>query len=127
MIEMIRLPPRSPLFPYTTLFRSINKAQKQPKRVVFPEGEEGKILRACQILMDEKIAIPILLGNEKKIRDRIEELHLHVDGIEIVDPAKPPRLAKYVEEFYNLRQRRGITRHEAELALLNYITFGSVM
>ena len=46
----------------------IHKAQKQPKRVVFTEGEEGKILRACQILMDEKIAIPILLGNEETIR-----------------------------------------------------------
>ena len=46
----------------------INKAQQQPKRIVFTEGEEGKILRACQILLDEKIALPILLGDEAKIR-----------------------------------------------------------
>jgi malate dehydrogenase (oxaloacetate-decarboxylating)(NADP+) len=110
----------------------IHKAKKLPKRVVFTEGEEGKILRACQILMDESIAIPILLGNEKKIRDRIEELHLqelhlHLEGIEIVEPAKSPLLAEYIEEFYSLRQRRGITRHEAEQAMLNHTTFGSVM
>src|SRR5579883_1362654 len=49
---------------------TINKAKRQPKRVVFPEGEEGKILRACQILMEEKIAEPILLGNERTIRER---------------------------------------------------------
>ena len=105
----------------------IHKAKKQPKRVVFTEGEEGKILRACQILMDDAIAIPILLGNEKKIRERIEELRLHLNGIEIVDPAKSGRLAAYAEEMYNLRQRRGITRIEAEQALLNHTTFGSVM
>src|SRR5581483_6869112 len=45
----------------------INKAQKEPKRVVFTEGEEGKILRACQILIDEKIASPILIGSKDKI------------------------------------------------------------
>ena len=55
----------------------IHKAQRQPKRVVFPEGEEPKILRACQILIDEKIAHPILLGDEEKIRAAMEELHLH--------------------------------------------------
>jgi malate dehydrogenase (oxaloacetate-decarboxylating)(NADP+) len=105
----------------------IQKARKLPKRVVFTEGEEGKILRACQILLDDAIAIPILLGNEKRIRERIEELRLHLNGIQIVEPAKSPRLAEYVEEFYSLRQRRGITRHEAEQALLNHTTFGSVM
>jgi malate dehydrogenase (oxaloacetate-decarboxylating)(NADP+) len=64
----------------------IHKAKRDPKRVVFTEGEEGKILRACQILMDESIAIPILLGNEKRIREQIEELHLHLDQVEIVEP-----------------------------------------
>ena len=54
----------------------ISKAQRQPKRIVFTEGEQGKILRACQILLDEKIALPILLGDASKIRATIEELHL---------------------------------------------------
>jgi malate dehydrogenase (oxaloacetate-decarboxylating)(NADP+) len=94
---------------------------------VFTEGEEGKILRACQILLDEAIATPILLGNVAKIRARIEELRLHLNGVEIVEPETSPRLADYIEEFYALRQRRGITRLEAEQALLNHTTFGSVM
>src|SRR5579871_2786694 len=55
----------------------IHKAQKQPKRVVFTEGEESKILRASQILLDEKIATPILLGNHEIIRAKAEELRLH--------------------------------------------------
>jgi len=105
----------------------IHKAQKQPKRVVFTEGEEGKILRACQILLDEKIAFPILLGDEKKIRARAAELRLHLEGIQIVDPTHFSRLAEYTEEFYSLRQRKGITRTEADQAILNHTTFASVM
>ena len=105
----------------------IHKAQRQPKRVVFTEGEEGKILRACQILLDEKIAMPILLGDEETIRAKAEELHLHLDGAQIVDPRKFPRLHDYTEEFYSLRQRKGVTRTEAEQLILNHTTFGSMM
>ena len=105
----------------------INKAQRQPKRIVFTEGEEGKILRACQILLDEKIAVPILLGNEAKIRATIEELRLHLNGVQIVDPKRFARLEEYTEEFYSLRQRKGITRTEAEQTILNPTTFGSMM
>ena len=105
----------------------INKAQKQPKRIVFTEGEEGKILRACQILLDEKIAIPILLGNEAKIRAKAAELRLHLNGVQMVEPTKSPRLEEYVEELYSLRQRKGATRNEVAQLILNPTTFGSMM
>jgi malate dehydrogenase (oxaloacetate-decarboxylating)(NADP+) len=112
---------------YGVVRNMINKAQRQPKRVVFTEGEEGKILRACQILLDEKIAFPILLGNEDTIRARVEELHLHLEGAQIVEPARFPRLEEYTEEFFSLRQRKGVTRTEAGQLILNPVTFGSVM
>ena len=105
----------------------IHKAQRQPKRVVFPEGEEGKIVRACQILIDEKIALPILLGDEEKIRARMAELHLHLDGIQIVDPTSSERLPAYTEELYCLRQRKGATRREVEQLILNRNTFAAMM
>ncbi len=105
----------------------INKAQKQPKRIVFTEGEEGKILRACQILLDEKIAVPILLGNDAKIRAKVTELRLHLNGVQVVEPAKHPRLEEYVEELYSLRQRKGATRNEVAQLILNPTTFGSMM
>src|SRR4051794_38520928 len=105
----------------------INKAKKEPKRIVFTEGEEPKILRACQILLDEKIATPILLGRDDVIRARTAELHLHLGAIEIVDPARFARVHEYVEEFYSIRQRKGVTRHEAEQVVLNPVTFGSLM
>jgi malate dehydrogenase (oxaloacetate-decarboxylating)(NADP+) len=105
----------------------IHKAQRAPKRVVFTEGEEGKILRACQILIDENIAHPILLGNEEIIRAKAAELHLHLSGAKVVDPLQFPRLSEYTEEFYHIRQRKGITPTEAEQLILNHTTFGSMM
>jgi malate dehydrogenase (oxaloacetate-decarboxylating)(NADP+) len=105
----------------------IHKAQRQPKRVVFTEGDEGKVLRACQILLDEKIATPILLGEEAAIRARAAELHLQLTGVQIVEPKKFARFDEYVEAFFNLRQRKGIARREAEKAVKSRVTFGSMM
>ena len=105
----------------------IHKARRKPKRVVFPEGEEPKILRACQILLDEKIAHPILLGKEEDIRAAMEELHLRLDGVQIVDPDKSDRCAAYAEEMYSLRQRKGITRREAGELIGNRNYFGAMM
>jgi malate dehydrogenase (oxaloacetate-decarboxylating)(NADP+) len=95
--------------------------------VVFTEGEESKILRACQILLDEKIAYPILLGREEVIRERASELRLHLSGIEIVDPATSPYREMYADEFFNLRQRKGVTKTEAHQLILNSTTFASMM
>jgi len=106
----------------------IHKAQRQPKTVVFPEGKEDKILRAAQILVDEKIARPILLGNEEVIHNRINELHLHLNsGVTIIDPTSSPKLPEYVEEFFRLRQRKGITRQEAERQVRGRTRFGAMM
>ena len=105
----------------------IHKARKQPKRIVFAEGEQPKILRACQILLDEKIAEPILLGNPRKIQALAAELRLNLAGAQVIEPAGFPRLGEYLEEFYQLRQRKGITRTEAAQTILNPVTFGSMM
>ncbi|HWB99297.1 MAG TPA: phosphate acyltransferase, partial [Bryobacteraceae bacterium] len=106
----------------------IHKAQRIPKRVVFPEGEEDKILRACQILEDEKIAVPILLGRADVILARIEELHLRFNGeLNIVEIPRFPRLEQYAAELFRLRQRKGLTLREAEELIRNRNVFGSMM
>jgi malate dehydrogenase (oxaloacetate-decarboxylating)(NADP+) len=106
----------------------IHKAQQMPKRVVFTEGEESKILRAAQILIDEKIAVPILLGKESIIRQRLAELRINMlDSVTIVDPVKSRDRAGYAEELYRRRQRKGVTRTEADELILNYNYFGSMM
>src|SRR5262249_45106490 len=100
----------------------VNKARRAPKRVVFPEGESGRILRAAQILMDEKIAQPILLGNRERIRGRAQDLRLHLDDATVIDPTESPRSADYADEFYRLRQRKGVTPTEAAQAVRNPVT-----
>jgi malate dehydrogenase (oxaloacetate-decarboxylating)(NADP+) len=105
----------------------IHKAQSRPKRIVFPEGEERKILRACQILHDEKIAMPILLGDEQKIRRRMEELRLDSDMAKIVDPSTFPDIEEYAEELYILRSRKGVTRNEAKQLIRDPGMLGPMM
>ncbi len=105
----------------------INKAKADPRRIVFPEGEEERIMRACQIIIDEGIAKPILVGNPDVIEKKRQELHLDLQGIEVVDPIKFPKLDDYVQELYRLRQRRGVTQVEARKLILNPNYFGSMM
>jgi len=91
----------------------INKAKTDPKRVAFPEGDNEKMLRAAQILVDEGIAIPILIGNSEKIQEKITELGLELQGALIVDTERSEYTEPYSQELYRLRQRKGITESEA--------------
>lgn len=91
----------------------INKAKSDPKRIVFPEGDNEKILRAAQLLVDEGIAIPILVGNSINIRNKIDEMGLNLDNIQIVDTENSKYTEPYAQELYRLRQRKGITESEA--------------
>jgi malate dehydrogenase (oxaloacetate-decarboxylating)(NADP+) len=105
----------------------LQKAQSDPRRIVFPEGEEEKILRAAQILREEQIAQPILLGNRAAILAAAERFHLATEGWQIVDPEKSARFDEYAAEYFRLRQRKGVTPDEARSALHNRTTFGAMM
>src|SRR5690242_20183170 len=105
----------------------VRKAQAQPKRVVFPEGDNDKILRACHILVDENIAKPILLGAESAIQNRAAELGVPLQGMEIIEPATSLLLRPYVYELYRIRQRRGLTLEEARGLIKNRNYFASMM
>ena len=105
-----------------------NKAKSDPKRVVFAEADNYKILKAAQIVKDENIAIPILLGNKKIIEKIIEENALELDGVEIIDSfEEPERMNKYAEALYQKRQRRGVTLFEATKLLRDRNYFGAFM
>jgi malate dehydrogenase (oxaloacetate-decarboxylating)(NADP+) len=110
------------------LMRSVmRKAQAKPKRVVFPEGDNERILRACHILVDEKIAQPVLLGSENLIRSRAAEAGVNLDNMEIVDVDRSTWREIYAREFHFIRQRRGITLSEARELVQNRNLFGSLM
>src|SRR5581483_1374316 len=105
----------------------INKAKRDPKRVVFPEGSDEKILRACQILHDEGVATPILLGDPLEVHRIMDEHHLDFPA-DVVDPRASAKLEGYVEELLRLRQRKGITRSEALATLKrDRNAYGSMM
>jgi malate dehydrogenase (oxaloacetate-decarboxylating)(NADP+) len=89
----------------------LNKAKSDPKRVVFAEGGDEKILRAAYQLADEGVAEPVLVGRRERIRRTAAELGLDFDP-EVVDPAAD-RLDPYADRLYELRQRKGVTRTEA--------------
>ena len=92
---------------------AIIKSQHSGKRIVFPEGEEAKILRAAQIVVDEDIAKPVLLGNHSRIEEKAAELKIDLNNIEIIDPSEFDKRKEYIEALFSLRQRKGMTRAEA--------------
>ena len=105
----------------------IHKAQKAPKRIVFPEGEEEKILRAAQIILDDNIGVPILLGSRTLIHQRIKDLGLELNAAEVVNPSKSPKFDEYVTAYYQMRQRKGATRFDAERMVATHNVFGMMM
>src|SRR5271166_6002068 len=105
----------------------IHKAQAHPKQVVFPEGENEKILRACHSLVEEKIAKPILLGDLAVVQARAHELGLSLQGMKIVNPAASELRESYIQELFRLRQRRGVTLNEARTLINDRNVFGSMM
>jgi len=105
----------------------VNRAQRDPKRVVLPEGDEPKIIRAAQILVDEGIAYPTLLGNRDAIQAAAATIGVSLDEIRVVDPATSPDREKYAQYLWTRRQRKGLSLAEAHQLLYNANYFGSCM
>jgi malate dehydrogenase (oxaloacetate-decarboxylating)(NADP+) len=103
------------------------RAKAAPKRIVFSEGEREKIIRAAYQISEEKIGRPILLGRQNVIRARLAEIGIRHFEPEIIEPETSPRLDAYVQEFYRLRQRHGVTLSEARDQMLNPNYYGAMM
>jgi malate dehydrogenase (oxaloacetate-decarboxylating)(NADP+) len=102
------------------------RAASPKKRVAFAEGEETKILRAAAQILDEGIGIPILVGREMVIREKLKTLGLG-DAMQIVDPEQFPRFEKYAQEYSKLRQRKGVTIYQASKRILEPNVFTAMM
>ena len=113
------------------LLQSIStKAKQNPKRVVFAEADNYKILKAAQISRDDGVAIPILLGNKEMIDELIKEHGLDLEDIEIIDPRldeERSRRTKYAKLLYDNRKRRGFTMSEARKIMHERNYFGAAM
>jgi malate dehydrogenase (oxaloacetate-decarboxylating)(NADP+) len=105
----------------------IHKAQKNPAKVVYPEGEEEKIIRAAHYAYTEAFAFPILLGNKKIISDQIKRLAFSPEEFEIIDPEKSEKVDLYAEEFFKIRERKGGALKDAKRLMKKHNYFGSMM
>jgi malate dehydrogenase (oxaloacetate-decarboxylating)(NADP+) len=113
------------------LMRAIgSKARKDPRRVVFADAENARILKAAQIVLDEGIAFPVLLGDPKKIAEIAEKSHISLKGMQMIDPKSDELEDKrqaYAELYFKKRQRRGVNYYEAFKKMKDRNHFGCMM
>lgn len=113
------------------LIRTITeKAERNPKRVVFTEADNYRVLKAAHTAYDEGVAIPILLGRRNKIEAMIKEYNMELPGVLILDPKseeESEQLTRYGEVFFEARKRKGFTKYEAEKIMRERNYFGAMM
>jgi malate dehydrogenase (oxaloacetate-decarboxylating)(NADP+) len=112
------------------LMRSLaNKAKNNPKRVVFTEADTYKILKAAQVVRDEGIAKPILLGKKEKIQAISEENHIDLSDMLIIDPyiEEEDRRNEFGDVLWKKRERRGLTQYDARKLMRDRNYFGAMM
>lgn len=110
-----------------TLRGLVMKARQKNLRVVFSDGSSEPILRACNVLVNEGIATPILLGNEDEIREVSDRLDLDLGGIQVINPSRSPLFEPYVEEYWRMRCRRGVMMEEARRRVRRQDHFAAMM
>ncbi|HET7275035.1 MAG TPA: NADP-dependent malic enzyme, partial [Longimicrobiaceae bacterium] len=106
----------------------VNRARQDPRRIVYPEGENERIIRAAVRVKEEGIAKPMLLGRTERIKKQADALGISLEGITLVDPQDDEdRQERYAQEFYRGRQRKGATLSEARERMRQPVTFGCMM
>ena len=105
----------------------IGVLKKNPKKIVFTEGEDARILEASSRLLASNFLHPILVGSEEKIFEAAEECGFNIRGAEIIDPAKYDKMDEMVAEFCELRKKKGVTPEQAKEILLQGNYFGTML
>jgi len=104
------------------------KAKKNPKTIVLPEGEEPRMIKAAVTIVKEGLANLIFLGQEQKIKSLAKELKVNFpEEIKIINPENSELLEKYADTYYKLRQHKGVNLDEANQLLRNPLYFGALM
>jgi len=104
------------------------KAKKNPKIIVLPEGEEPRMIKAAETIINEGFASLILLGSEENIKSKARELRIDLSNkIKIISPKDSEKLKEYAESYYQLRKHKGVSLEEAYQLLENPLYFGALM
>jgi malate dehydrogenase (oxaloacetate-decarboxylating)(NADP+) len=103
-------------------------ARSDPRRIVYPEGEHERIIRAAALVVQEGIAHPILLGRRARIEEQAARLGVSLAGVEVVDRlGDEERLERYAQRYYERRQRKGVTLSEARAEVRRGVAFACLM
>src|SRR6266550_7512152 len=105
----------------------IDKLQRHPKRIVFPEGAEPRVLQAARQFYSLRLGAPILLGDRTKIKEIAQALNISLEGIRIINPAESDELENFVRRFELLRRYKGLKALEAREAMVLPNYFGAMM
>lgn len=110
--------------------RVTNRAKTNPKRVVFAEADNYKILKAAQVVYNDGVATPILLGKKERIQEICTEHNINLNGVEIIDPRNPEeeeRINRFGDLLFEKRKRRGVTIYEARQMMRSRNYFGAML
>jgi malate dehydrogenase (oxaloacetate-decarboxylating)(NADP+) len=105
-------------------------AKKEPKRIVYAEGEDERVMRAVQVVVDEKLARPILVARPAIFEQNVERFGLRLKAgtdVEVVNPESDPRYRDYWSEYYRLTQRYGVTQQYAKIEMRQRLTLIAAM
>jgi phosphate acetyltransferase len=105
----------------------IEKLQRHPKRVVFPEGEEPRILQAARQFQALRLGAPIVLGEPARIKAVAEELKISLEGVRLINPVASEDLENFANRLYRVRREKGLRRTEAREAMLQPNFYGAMM
>ena len=105
----------------------IEKLQRHPKRIVFPEGHEPRILQAARQFYSLRLGAPILLGDRTKIKQIAADLNVTLEGIRIINPTESDELENFSKRFKQLRRSKGMRTLEATDAMTQPNYFGAMM
>jgi len=105
----------------------IEKMQRHPKRVVFPEGEEPRILQAARQFQALRLGAPILLGDPARIHAVAEDLRVSLDGVRIIDPFASDDFDNFANRLYRVRREKGLRQTEAREAMMQPNFYGAMM
>jgi len=105
----------------------IEKLQRHPKRIVFPEGAEPRVLQAARQFYSLRLGAPILLGDRTRIKEVAQALNISLEGLRIINPAESDELLNFARRFETLRRYKGLKGFEAREAMLQPNYFGAMM
>ena len=112
---------------HPALDRIWDEAKAQPKRIVLPEGEDDRVIRAGAALVGERLAHPVLIGRPDEIRGRARDLGVSLEGIELLAPDGVPELDRYATELYTLRRHAGMTPEAAAVMVRQPLYLGAFL